>query len=469
MLTEIHLEPIEIGAFGAFTLGILVYFLGARMTRKRPILQRYSIPEPVSGGLTAAIIALGIVYYTGREITYDLKVRDFLLVYFFTTVGLNARISDLVKGGPILAILLGLTIGCMFIQNLVGVAGSVLFGLPPQAGVLVGTASLIGGHGTAIAWGPTIQSQYGIEGAAELGIAAATVGLILASVLGGPIAKFLIERNNLASEPEHEGHIATAAEPHENDTADGLNRVDDSEEIDHTLIMRSILWIHSAIALGYLAFEALEAAGIKLPLFVPCLLSAIVLANLLPVLFPKQKILCAQQGDQSHLGVQSLGLSGDVSDEHATLDPWIKCWCALRHHASTGYCSNTIYRLAGIPSHGKRLLRKCDLSRLCRFHSWRNTDGDRQYDCGDPAVRAFTGRVHCAAAHFCLFRRSGQCIYHSMVPDDLVNIANPSVFALGSHCFQRNSPSNPCSEHTTAGSLEKAPTHAVPLWSRFLN
>ena len=184
MDTQTLLEPIMVDSFAAFTLGIVVYFLGARLTRRFPVLQRYSIPEPVSGGLVAALLALCIVWATGRAIQYDLVVRDFLLVYFFTTVGLNARIADLVKGGPILAILLGLTIAFMLIQNVVGFVGASLFGLAPQASVLLGTASLIGGHGTAIAWGPTIQSDFGVEGAAELGIAAATIGLILASVIG---------------------------------------------------------------------------------------------------------------------------------------------------------------------------------------------------------------------------------------------------------------------------------------------
>jgi len=285
MEPELLLEPIFIGSFGAFTLGIIVYFLGARMTGRYPILQKYSIPEPVSGGLVAALIALAIVLITGRAIHYDLSVRDFLLVYFFTTVGLNARISDLIRGGPILAVLLGLTIAFMLVQDLVGVAGAMLFGLPPQAGVLLGTASLIGGHGTAIAWGPTIESEFAITGAAELGVASATIGLILASILGGPIAKFLIERNDLVEETPPEGHLPTAAAP---DNGGGSD-VEGEHGISKISIMRSILWIHVAIAIGYTASQALEAAGIKLPLFVPCLLSAILLANVLPAIFPRME------------------------------------------------------------------------------------------------------------------------------------------------------------------------------------
>ncbi|MFC3615134.1 sodium/glutamate symporter [Lutimaribacter marinistellae] len=311
--TEI-LQPFQITAFEAFNLGILVYFLGARMTARYPILQRYSIPEPVSGGMVAALIALATVSLTGREIEYDLVARDFLLVYFFTTVGLNARLSDLVKGGPILAILLVLTIAYMLVQNLVGVAGATLFGLPPQSGVLLGTASLTGGHGTAIAWGPTIETEYGISGAAELGIAAATIGLILASLLGGPIAKFLIERKGLASDPLPEGHIGTAAAPEQDDTA-----IAPSGEITQVTIMQSILWIHISIALGYIVFDILGANGIKLPLFVPCLLSAILLANLVPPLFSHRNL--SPRGNTTNL-ISEFSLSVFLSMSLMSMELW---------------------------------------------------------------------------------------------------------------------------------------------------
>ena len=273
------LDPIEIDSFGAVTIGILVYFLGARLTRRYAVLSKYSIPEPVSGGLLAAILALLVVLATGRAISYELSARDFLLVYFFTTVGLNARFADLIKGGPLLVLMLGLTIAFMLVQNVVGMIGALLFGMPSQAGVLLGTASLIGGHGTAIAWGPTIENSYQVVGASELGIATATVGLILASVLGGPIARFLIQKNDLKSVDDAEEEVATVAEP----------TTDQPSTVTHVDLMNCVLWIHIAIAIGYSVFEALEAAGVKLPLFVPCLLSGIVLSNLLPPLFPKLK------------------------------------------------------------------------------------------------------------------------------------------------------------------------------------
>lgn len=270
---------IEIDAFGALTLGIVVYFLGARLTRRFPVLSAYSIPEPVSGGLAAAALALVVVLVTGRQIDYDLAARDVLLVYFFTTVGLNARFADLVKGGPLLAIMLALTIAFMLVQGVIGSIGAVIFGMPPAAGIMLGTAALIGGHGTAIAWGPAIDTDFGVPGAAELGIAAATIGLIMASVLGGPIARYLIKRHDLRPAPSDDVAPVTAAEPDPRKP----------EAVTHVGLMRSIFWMHVAIAIGYSLFEALQAAGIRLPLFVPCLLTAIVLSNTLPRLFPRME------------------------------------------------------------------------------------------------------------------------------------------------------------------------------------
>ena len=193
---------IEVVDFLALTIGIIVFFTGTILTRRISILRDYNIPEPVSGGLIAALLALLIYVIFDISISYELDTRDQLLVYFFTAIGLNARFDDLVKGGKPLLILLGLTIVFMVIQNLVGLFGTTVFDMPRPVSVLAGTASLIGGHGTAIAWAPDIAERYGVSNAMEIGIASATFGLILASLVGGPIAKFLIDRNDLKADAE---------------------------------------------------------------------------------------------------------------------------------------------------------------------------------------------------------------------------------------------------------------------------
>jgi ESS family glutamate:Na+ symporter len=268
-------STIVIGDFMTMTIGIIVFFTGAILTRRISILQDYNIPEPVSGGLIAAILALLVYLVFDKSISYELEMRDRLLVYFFTAIGLNARFNDLVKGGKPLLILLGLTIAFMVLQNVVGLLGTSLFGMPRPVSVLAGTASLIGGHGTAIAWAPDIVEQYGVANAMEIGIACATFGLILASLVGGPIAKFLIERHSLEASSDEEPVV-------------GLKHSEDEKpNINHINLMGALLTLHIAITLGYLANEALETQGVKLPLFVSCLLVAIVLSNLQPILFPR--------------------------------------------------------------------------------------------------------------------------------------------------------------------------------------
>ncbi|MEM7238485.1 MAG: sodium/glutamate symporter [Pseudomonadota bacterium] len=269
-------DPIVIPAFIAFTLGMIVFFLGDRLTHRVGILREFNIPEPVSGGIAIALIIWAFYAVSGREVAFELETRDILLVIFFTTIGLNARFSDLVRGGRPLGILLVLTVGFMVLQNTVGLLGVTLFGLPSASGVLLGSASLIGGHGTAIAWAPDLERDFGVTGAAEMGVAAATLGLVLAALVGGPIAKFLVERNALTPENEDADPVV------------GMTRKEqETASLDYIGLMRVLLTVNVSIILGYTLHESISAAGLKLPLFVPCLIMGIVVANIQPVLLPR--------------------------------------------------------------------------------------------------------------------------------------------------------------------------------------
>ena len=272
------MSAIQLSPLASITTGFLVLFIGKRLNREWTFLQRYSIPEPVSGGLLVALLLTVLHVVGGPELLFSLESRDFLLVYFFTTVGMSARFRDLSRGGPALFILLGLTIGFMTLQNLLGVAMAGLLGLHPATGLLVGTVSLIGGHGTTIAWAPTFAEQFQIENAMEIGIAAATFGLVLASASGGPIAQFLLRRFHVPC-PEGNGSTeepsANASNPHdqERSIADAINV---------NGFLTALLAINLCILSGTLINEGIGAAGLKLPLFVPCLLVGIVFSNLLP-------------------------------------------------------------------------------------------------------------------------------------------------------------------------------------------
>ena len=252
-------------------------FVGKRLNRELKALRNFSIPEPVSGGLLVAVLLTLLHVLGGPELNFNLDSRDFLLVYFFTTVGMNARFSDLRRGGSALFILLGLTIGYMTLQNIIGVTMAGLLGLHPATGLLVGTVSLIGGHGTTIAWAPTFTENFQIDSALEIGIAAATFGLVLASASGGPIAQFLLRRFQIpcpSTKPENQ--------PLTDSVKDKQDQFSGRKQIDMTSFLAALLAINICIISGMVLNGGIAALGLKLPLFVPCLLVGILYSNLLP-------------------------------------------------------------------------------------------------------------------------------------------------------------------------------------------
>lgn len=274
-------EAIAVPGFITVTMGFAVFLIGAQINARVSVLRRFSIPEPVTGGLLAALVILGVYLVTGREVAFDMERRDYFLVLFFASIGFNARFQDLIAGGKPLALLLVLTLLTILAQNFIGGIGAVLFGYPVQAGVLMGSASLIGGHGTSVAWGPEVAAATGLEGSTELGVAMATLGLVLAALVGGPIARHLVRRHDLT--PSHLGEVPTVGLTYPEYTEGAPRPV---EDIDHITLMRVLLYLNLAIVAGYYANEAIGNAGLKLPLFVPCLILGIVICNTRSLIAP---------------------------------------------------------------------------------------------------------------------------------------------------------------------------------------
>lgn len=265
----------DVDPFLTTTIGFIVFFTGRSLNRRFQWLRNFHIPEPVTGGLIWSLFFFLWYYLFDQTLQFDMTERDELLVYFFTCIGLNARLSDLFAGGKPLLILLCLTLGFIVIQDIVGIATALSLGQPAAMGVLGGSASLIGGHGTAIAWAPKIASDYGITNALEVGTASATLGLIVASLIGGPIAKHLLNRYQLSSDTEERNTVGIAHDR------------SDTETINHVSIISVLLVLHVAIILGYGLNQLIMQMGLNLPLFVSCLLVGIVLSNTVPVLMPK--------------------------------------------------------------------------------------------------------------------------------------------------------------------------------------
>lgn len=270
-------------------IAILVLFLGRFINDRVRFFRDYNIPEPVTGGLLASVL-IGMLYWLWQvQINFDLGNRDMLLVVFFTTIGLSSRLDVLKKGGRSLVVLLGLAVAYLLIQNLVGIGVSSLAGRPEALGLLTGSVSLSGGHGTAIAWAPTFSASYGIPFAMEIGLACATFGLIFGGLVGGPIAHFLVWKHKLTAS--------------EGDLTIGF-RYKEHEIIDVDGILRVLLVVAVAIGLGVYFNDLLERWGLMLPDFVACLFAGIILTNTVPRLLPRY---------QWPTGSRSLALVSDVS------------------------------------------------------------------------------------------------------------------------------------------------------------
>jgi glutamate:Na+ symporter, ESS family len=158
---EIMDGALRVGPFLAVTLGIIVWFAGKRLNDAIGFLREFSIPEPVTGGMLFSVLFTVVYAISGISVEFNLAARDILLVYFFTTIGINASLKDLLAGGKPLMLLLVVTIAYMVLQNLTGISVAALFDLPAAVGLLGGTISLIGGHGTAIAGLRTLHGTTG--------------------------------------------------------------------------------------------------------------------------------------------------------------------------------------------------------------------------------------------------------------------------------------------------------------------
>jgi glutamate:Na+ symporter, ESS family len=182
-----------------FTLAIAaaLLVLGGRIVGRVPFLSRYSIPEPVVGGLLAAFL-LTVARPLNFRVQFDTALQTPFNIMFFTTVGLAADVRSVIKGGRMLALFFVSILGVLVFQNLIGWALALTFGIHPANGLLAGSITLAGGHVTGAAWGEKFVELYQLQGAVALAIACATYGLVAGGLLGGPFARWLIQRYNVA-------------------------------------------------------------------------------------------------------------------------------------------------------------------------------------------------------------------------------------------------------------------------------
>ncbi|HDY7500277.1 TPA: sodium/glutamate symporter [Vibrio vulnificus] len=190
---------ITVGALESFLVAISVLFLGHFINAKLPILRKFNIPEPIVGGLIVACI-ITILHFRGIDLEFNLPLQNTFMLMFFSTVGLAANYTQLLKGGAKVFLFLAVASVYIVIQNGVGVSLASMLGLDPLMGLIAGSITLSGGHGTGAAWSQTFADNYGMSNTLEIAMASATFGLIIGGLIGSPVAQRLVDKHNVESE-----------------------------------------------------------------------------------------------------------------------------------------------------------------------------------------------------------------------------------------------------------------------------
>lgn len=279
------MDTIAVDPYYTLIVATLVLLVGRLMVDRIKFLQDFNIPEPVAGGLLAAVIIYILHASTGVSFAFDKGLQDSFMLIFFSSIGLSADFSRLKAGGVGLVLFLVVVSAFIVVQNVVGVGLAGALGLDPIIGLVTGSITLTGGHGTAGAWGKVLEEQHHIVGATDLGMASATFGLVLGGLIGGPVARKLV--NKMGMKPS-----AKAAQAH--DTADSA--IDDVFEHAHQrrLITANAAVETMALFAACLAFSALMTtpevksflpSWFTLPQFVWALLFGVLLRNFLTSAF----------------------------------------------------------------------------------------------------------------------------------------------------------------------------------------
>ena len=257
---------IQLDMYQTLAVAVLVLLLGNYLKKKIYFLQKFCIPAPVIGGLIFAIMTC-ICYVTGiAEFSFDDTLREVCMVFFFTSVGFQANLKVLKSGGKSLIVFLGLVIVLIILQNLTAVGLAKLLNLNPLIGMCTGSIPMVGGHGTAGAFGPVLE-DLNIKGATTICTAAATFGLIFGSLIGGPLGKRLIEKHSLLNTAANED--------------DSLLVEDEKKHARHTnMYADAVFQLILAIGVGTIFTMLLTKTGLTFPIYIGAMLAAALMRNI---------------------------------------------------------------------------------------------------------------------------------------------------------------------------------------------
>ncbi len=261
---------ITISGYGTLVAASLVLLFGRILVEKTAPLKAFTIPEPVAGGLVVALLMLLAQQVAGVTVKFDTSLQTPLMLAFFATIGLSANLASLKAGGNVMLKFLGVVLGLLLMQNIIGISLAKLLGLEAHLGLLAGSITLSGGHGTGAAWSSVFSEQFGIQGATELAMACATFGLVLGGLIGGPVAKFLMRKVQVPGAGYDQDRAPT-----------GFEEPQATRLITVNSFIESLALIALSLAGGQMLAELLAGTAFELPTFVCVLFNGVLLRNVL--------------------------------------------------------------------------------------------------------------------------------------------------------------------------------------------
>lgn len=278
---------IQFSAYYTLILAVLVLLLGKFLVQRIRVLRDFNIPEPVAGGLVVAAVVFALHEILGLTLGFEGSLQSAFMLVFFSSIGLGANFAKLREGGLGLVVFLTVIVLFIVVQNSVGIGLAMALGLDPLIGLVTGTITLLGGHGTAGAWGSVLENQYGLTGATTLGIACATFGLVIGGLLGGPLAKRLIVRHQLAaqrSDREQQAQ-AVAAVPEDSQATAFEHPSSAPRLITADAAIETLALFAGCLAIAEFMTNITKDTAIQLPTFVWALGTGVVLRNTLDYIF----------------------------------------------------------------------------------------------------------------------------------------------------------------------------------------
>ncbi|MBH3385984.1 sodium/glutamate symporter [Pseudomonas juntendi] len=257
----------ELDFYGTLVAASLVLLLGRGLVARIGLLRVYNIPEPVAGGLVVAFALLALRSFD-VQVQFDTSLQTPLMLAFFATIGLSADFASLKKGGRVVVVFLLVVTSLLLVQNAMGIGLASALGLDPLMGLLAGSITLSGGHGTGAAWGATFSEKFGLASAAELAMASATFGLVLGGLIGGPVARLLIKRVKTPGADEELPQLPQ-----------GFERPDKERLITSFSFVETLALIAVSLLAGSLLNGALKGTAFELPTFVCVLFVGVLLRN----------------------------------------------------------------------------------------------------------------------------------------------------------------------------------------------